>query len=222
MARQDIVFVADDHYGAHPGAVLAGCLRDRYHCRFFENDWTGLEHRLLAQCRLLILNLIAGTCNQPLPGPDAEQAVQAYVRSRKPVLLLHGGSAAFWHWDWWRPLVGCRWVRGDDPDGFQPSVHPKAPYRVEVAKCRHPLCRRLRGMNVPEDEIYTQLEQTLPVWQLMTTTIDDGTFVQAYEATTPYGGKVLGFLPGHRAEVVKMPVLVNNVATMIEYALTNS
>ena len=39
-----------------------------------------------------------------------------------PLLLLHGSSAAFWHWDWWRRIVGYRWVRGNDPDGIPASA----------------------------------------------------------------------------------------------------
>jgi len=215
-----ILFVADDHYQARPGARLYECIRDSYDIEFFENDWTGLRAPDLAErCDLLALNLIAGTGETPPPGPEAETQVRRYLENGGRLLLLHGASAAFWHWDWWRPIVGFRWVRGDDPDGFEPSTHPKRPYSVTVAKCRHPLCRILLPMDLPEDEIYTRLEQTRPATILMETTTDEGTFVQCYETTTPWGGAVLGFLPGHRQEVVQAPAFVANCRTLIDSLL---
>lgn len=211
-----ITFVADDHYGARPGAVLREALGGRFELDFAENSLEPLTRaRFADDCELLILHMIGDTCGQPLAGPETERRVRAYVEKGKPLLLLHGSSAAFWHWDWWRALAGLRWVRGDDPDGFAPSTHPVRPYRVEVAKCRHPLCRALEPFDLPEDEIYTRLEQTTPAWVLMETTTREGTFPQCWENATPWGGRVIGFLPGHRPEAVRHPALVENVARLI-------
>lgn len=212
-----IYFFADNHYGQRPGWNLMQCLHEDFPISFHEDDWEALASTdLAADCDLLILNLIATTGKLAAPGPEAESRVRAYVEHGGNVLMLHGSSAAFWHWDWWRPLVGFRWVRSQDPDGMAASVHPKEPFRVEVCKCRHPLCRRLQPMDLPEDEIYTQLEQTCPVWSLLQTTLASGTFVQCHEALTPWGGRMVGFLPGHRPEVVRLPALVDNVRILID------
>jgi hypothetical protein len=215
-----ITFLADDHYGTHPGAVLYAALRDRFEMAFFENDLSALTRDSFAdECELLILNMIGDTCGQPLAGPEAERNLRAYLERGKPLLLLHGSSAAFWHWAWWRGIVGYRWVRGNDPDGVEASTHPTRPYRVEVAKCSHPLCKQLQAMELGEDEIYTRLEQVSPATVLMETTTLEGTFPQCWENVTPWGGRVLGFLPGHRPEIVGNPVLVENAARLISSLL---
>jgi hypothetical protein len=215
-----ITFLADDHYDAHPGAVLNEALTGRFPIVFAENDLSALEAPGFAEkCELLILNVIGETCNQPAPSAAAERAVRAYVEARKPLLLLHGSSAAFWEWAWWRTLVGLRWVRGGDPDGVPASTHPVRPYKVEVSKCRHPLCKVLKPMDLPKDEIYTRLEQVGPVTVLMETTTDEGTFPQVWENVTPWGGRVIGFLPGHGQDAVRNPALVENAAALIQYLL---
>ncbi len=150
-----IVFAADNHYDTHGGAALYEQIRGAYDIAFFEDDWSGLvDADLMGRCGLLMLNMIAGICGVEPPGPEAEKQVRAYVERGGSLLLLHGASAAFWHWDWWRPIVGHRWVRGEDPDGAPESMHPVRPYRVTVAKCRHPLRSCLRDMDLPEDEDY--------------------------------------------------------------------
>ncbi len=214
-----ILFAADHHYNRHPGRNLHECIADDYEIDFHEDDWRCFEAPFTAATDLLMLNLISGSCDVPAPSAACEPNVKAYVESGKPLLLLHGASAAFWQWDWWRPLVGFRWVRGDDPDGFEASSHPVRPYKVKVAKCRHPLCRQLQDMFLPEDEIYTALEQTAPAWILLQTTTDEGTFPMGYECTTPYGGRLVGFLPGHKKEVCQDPQVVNNVKVLIDSLL---
>jgi hypothetical protein len=215
-----ILFAADNHYGQHSGRAVYEGIRDRYEIDFHEDDWSCFERPLVDRVDLLVLNMIAGTCDVPPPADACEEHVRAYVDAGKPMLLLHGGSAAFWPWDWWRALVGFRWVRGNDPDGFESSTHPVRPYDVRVCKARHPLCAKLQDMSLPEDEIYTCLEQTCPTWTLMETTTDEGTFPMCYEAATPAGGRVLGFLPGHHPEVCGRPELLANVSTIMEGVLS--
>lgn len=216
-----ITFLADDHYNAHPGAALNEALAGRFPISFAENDLSALEAPGFAKdCELLILNMIGETCDQPAPTAAAEQAMRAYVEAGKPLLLLHGSSAAFWEWDWWRTMVGLRWVRPGDPDGVPASTHPVRPFQVVVSKCRHPLCKRLKPMDLPKDEIYTRLEQVCPVTVLMETDTDEGTFPQCWENVTPWGGRIIGFLPGHCKEAVQTPALVENVATLIEDLLS--
>lgn len=213
-----ILFVADDHYKTSPGRNTYEMIAADYpQMKFFENDWSCFTAFDLAkECDLLILNMIADTCGLPIPEEAAAQAVKRYCEAGKNLLLLHGASSAFWPWDWYRDLVGFRWVRGNDPDGFPASFHPHEPYKVVRAKCRNPLVEKLIEMDLPQDEIYTGLEQTRPMWTLMTTTISSGTFPQCTESATPWGGRVINFLPGHIPAVTRYPDFVANVKLLID------
>ena len=136
-----IIFVADDHYESFPGRnTYEEIAADYPDMKFIENDWSIFTSVDLAgDCDLLILNMIADTCNLPVPDEAAAEAVKKYCEAGKNLLLLHGGSSAFWPYAWFRELVGIRWVRGNDPDGFVASFHPHEPYKVVRAKCRHRL-----------------------------------------------------------------------------------
>ena len=212
-----ILFVADDHYKARPGFMLAEKLKADYDLEFHENEWTALEQdHLIQRYDLIILNMISHTCGIQAPGVQAEKSVKEYLEAGGSMLLCHGSSAAFWHWDWWRPLVGFRWVRGQDPDGVEPSTHPKRPFTVRPAKCSHPLVKKLKVAEFPEDEIYIHLEQTCPVTILMETTTDEGTFPQVYLTQTPWGGQLISTLPGHAMEVVQSDINVSNTKVLID------
>jgi hypothetical protein len=216
-----ILFAADNHYGTHAGQNLFECLCPHHEIRFHEDNWDCLmEENLGEKYDLLMFHLIGGTCDVPPPSAVAEQLVKAYLQAGKPMFLLHGSSAAFWQCAWWRSLVGFRWVRKDDPDGFAPSSHPIRPYLVEVAKSRHPLCQHLQDVAQPADEIYINLEQSCPATTLMTTTTEEGTFPMAYETITPWGGKIVSYLPGHAPTAVRHPGNIANCRSIIEYLIT--
>ena len=215
-----IYFFADNHFGQHPASVLMAEFPEtlRARIRFFEDRWEELEAGdWVRDCDLLILNMIGGTGGQPHAGTGAERAVRAYLESGKPMLLLHGSSAAFWQWDWWRPLAGLRWVRPGDPDNVDTSTHPHTPCRIDVAKSRHPLISRLKPIELPLDEVYINLEQTAPIFVLMTTLIAEGTFPQCCEAQSPWGGRIVSFIPGHKPECVRTPELVEDVVSIIDW-----
>ena len=217
-----IYFFADDHYESHPGKVVFEHLPAELKGRiaFYDNEWDVLEHADWdCDCELMILNMIGATCNQPHPGAEAEKRVLRYLERGGNALLLHGSSAAFWMWDWWRPLVGERWIRPNDPDGMPASTHPKKPYFVKRSVTRHALARELREMDLPEDEIYTNLENTCPCMRLMETQIEEGTFVQCCEALAPWGGKLVSFIPGHYPQVTSHPDVTANIATIVNYLL---
>jgi hypothetical protein len=215
-----ITFIADDHYGVHPGKNIYEGIKGTYpEIAFSENDWSSFEKSDFNKCDLLILNMIAGTCNLNPPGVEAEKNVKAHCEKGGNILLIHGSSAAFWHWDWWRPIVGHRWVRGNDPDGIVPSTHPARPYKVVISKSRHPLCAKLAEMDLPEDEIYINLEQVCPAMTIMETKTDEGTFVQCYETVTPWGGKIIGFIPGHKPEVTSSEIYLKNIKILIDYLI---
>ncbi len=211
-----ILFASDNHYEARPGASVHECIRKDYDITFVEDDWSCFTTENLESCKLLVLNMIGDTCGLPHPGPEAEIAVKTYVEAGKPILLLHGSSAAFWQWDWWRKIVGFRWVRGEDPDDVPASWHPTRPYQVKKTKARHPLLEKLCELDLPADEIYISLEQVSSTLTLMETSTDEGTFPQCYETTTQFGGRILAFIPGHAECVTKHPDVIKNIKILIE------
>jgi hypothetical protein len=220
-----IVFLADGHWGSRAGFRLHERLKDAFDIRFAENSLAPLfEPGFPSACDLLVLHRITGTDNEQESGlPEGtEQALLDYLKTGKPLLLLHGSSAAFWRWPWWRRLAGYRWVREDDPDGGTPSVHPYREHTILPARSRHPLIARLSPIVLTEDEVYTRLEQTCPCVTLMETTIPEGTFPMAYECLSDWGGKVMGFIPGHKPESVDHPDLVRTVRLFMEYLLAKT
>ena len=215
-----IYFFADNHYDTRAGRVLCETLGDAYDLSFHEDDWREMERDGFAErCSLLVLHMIGDTCGVAHPSDKAEKQVRAYAEEGGDFLLLHGSSAAFWRWDWWRPIVGWRWVRPDDPDGLPPSTHPVRPYAVRVIPGAHLLCDRLRDMTLGEDEIYINLQQACPTTVLMETTTDEGTFPQCYTCASPWGGRVVGFLPGHRRESLGNESLLHNILTLLTYLI---
>ena len=182
------------------------------------DDWALLESgEWEKDCELLILNMIGDTCDQPHPGQGAEAAVKRYCERGGNILLLHGSSAAFWKWDWWREIVGLRWTRGNDPDGQVVSTHPMGACTVKVQKSRHPLAKQLKEFSLPEDEIYTALEETCPIMTLMTTVVNGETWPQCCEAISPWNGKIISLIPGHKPECTQNPGLIYNLDVLIHY-----
>jgi len=214
-----IQFFADDHYDAHPGRVIYDALPDELRTRiaFHENDWQALSSGAwLQDCELLVLHLIGGTCDQPHPDGAAEKHIRQWCEQGGNLLLLHGSSAAFWEWPWWRKLMALRWVRAEDPDGAPESYHPVHPYEVTRCDSANPLAARLREMSLPKDEIYAKLAEQGPFDLLLETSIPEGRFPQCVQQTTPWKGTIIHFLPGHYACGAGHPDLVYNVKILIE------
>ena len=217
-----IYFFADDHYTTHPGKNIFEHLpaATRKCITFAENDWSLLESgEWIGDCELLICNLIGTTCGLPHPDNNAEKAVKSWCHNGGNILLLHGASAAFWQWEWWRKIVGFRWVRPNDPDGVVPSVHPVKPYSLRITKTRHPLSAKLKPFTLDTDEIYTELEQVSPATILMDTAIAEGVYPQCFETVSPWGGKLVSFLPGHAPAAVANEILIGNIDAIIKYLL---
>ena len=219
-----IYFFSDSHFDKHCGANLFNRFPAELKVRtvFTENQWDILESGSWEKdCELLILNMIGTTCGQPHAGEAAEAAVKRYVERGGNILMLHGSSAAFWHWEWWRKICGFRWVRPNDPDNVERSIHPVRDFTVTPAKCRHALITKLQPFTLENDEIYIRCEQTLPMTVLMETNTDEGIYPQCVECINPYGGKQIIFLPGHKVESFDNKEFIADNLILIDYLLEN-
>ena len=215
-----IAFFADNHYGCHPGRHWLESLPEHWQKLIFfaEDDWQCLEDgSALQDCRLLMLNMVGGSCGVQHPQAGAEGCLLKYLQAGGNMLLLHGSSAAFWQWSWWRRIVGLRWVRENDPDGAEVSTHPVQPYHLKLCKVRHPLTANLQEFELPSDEIYTHLEQVAPIMTLMECTVENRTWPQCWENFSPWGGRVIGFLPGHALDAIKQPGMIHNITCLIDW-----
>lgn len=217
-----IYFFSDNHYNAHPGKKIYDALPQELKDRisFYEDDWTVLEEGAWVEnCELLVLNMIGGSCGVPYPEHGVKH-VERFVKRGGSVVLLHGSSAAFWRSDWWRKLVGWRWVRPNDPDGITASTHPIEPTEVRlVAGSTHPLTKKLSNFSMPADEVYIRLHDSSVGEVLMESTISEGTFPQCMVVPIAEGGEIYHFLPGHAHAA--QPGCVKNIVAIIEYALSN-
>ncbi|WDE95222.1 ThuA domain-containing protein [Lentisphaera profundi] len=212
-----ILFLADNHYNAFSGKNIHGEIENDYAIDFSEDDFAKLADINSGKYQLLMLHMIAGTCNNDHPDQASQDALKTYLEKGGNMLLLHGSSAAFWEWDWWRKIVGHRWVRRDDPDGSEQSTHPVEPYSVSLCNAIHPLAKKLQPMDFDTDEIYINLEQTAPTIDLMETYYDKKRYVQAWSCPTPWGGEIIGLLPGHAPSVTSNPQFLANLKTIINY-----
>lgn len=219
-----IYFFADNHYQAFPGENIYNAFEPNLKRKTkFYSDQDAINMlesgEWLQDCELLILHLIGETCDLPHAGRGAEQAIRQWYDRGGNILLLHGSSAAFWQWEWFRKISGMRWVRPGDPDGVKPSTHPVRACRVLPCKTRHELITVLMPMDLPTDEIYIDLEQVSPLTALMGVNIEEGYHLQCFEAYSKAGGKILSFLPGHCADAIKSPGFMHNIHILTDYLL---
>ena len=212
-----ILFLADNHYSKHPGKHIYRKIRDRYDITFAEDDLSPLNEDLTV-FDLIALHLIPGTPNSDPLDSVMEGHLKAYVDSGRPLLILHGSSALLPGVDWWRELVGLRWVRGGDPGGGERSTHPGDPFEVVRTKNMHPLSEALVDFRA-DDELYINLEHTSPVLSLMEASWGGRSWTQCYVKRSPAGGKVGAFIPGHRQDIVASDGVISNISSMIEWLL---
>ena len=71
--------------------------------------------------------------------------------------------------------------------------------------------------DIPEDEIYTALEETAPIMTLMTAKVNGETWPQCCETVSPWKGRIVSFIPGHLPVCTENPDLVYNVELLIRY-----
>lgn len=202
-----LIFFADRHYDARCGQIQAELLDDLADIHFIEEDYgtlnTCLERHAGDPHAVLALNAITGTPGNLEPDPATEPLVKAHLEAGKDLWVLHGSSAAFWPWSWWRELMRLRWVRGEDPDGMPASCHPIVPFNLEPTDAGRTAIPGLSSCPVPEDELYINLEDKGDYEAWMTVEHDGRRWPQAYRYRSPWNGWICGWIPGHREEAIR-------------------
>lgn len=209
-AATSIVFFADRHYGSYVGRVQADILDGFADVIYIEEDYAALAEALHRNPgSILAVNAIAATPGHPELTPEAEAAVKSHLEKGNDLWVLHGGSAAFWPWKWWRDAMKVRWVRDNDPDGTEPSWHPVEPYSVDVTPIGAARVPGLESWNVPKDELYVGLAQQEGVEVWCSASFEGRDWPQVYCHLSPWNGRVFGWIPGHDPDV-----MANHLAPM--------
>ena len=211
MTQPDIILFADRHYDSYPGRAQAALLKSFATVHYIEEDYRQLSIALREHPRAtLAFNSIASTPgNMEIPA-EIEAPLKAHLASAAPLWLIHGGSAAFWPWSWWRQLMPLRWVRDGDPDHAPVSSHPMASLQFVAtpdALARFPGLPPLSKL--PSDELYIRLVPQHPFTTWLTVTHEGVDHPQACSALSPWGGGIHSFLPGHSAEVLQHPAYIS-------------
>ena len=207
MTPPVVIFFADRHYGAAPGRIQAKLLRLLCEVHYIEEDYAALIAALAAHPEAtLAVNAIAGTPGNPAPDAALEAPLKAHLAAGRPLWILHGGSAAFWPWAWWRQLMPLRWVRANDPDQVPASTHPVVPLHLTATPGAHESFLNLPAItDLPTDELYIKLAVQHPFETWLNITYEGVDYPQACSASSPWGGPIHCFLPGHSAEVLGHP-----------------
>jgi hypothetical protein len=212
-----IIFFGDRHYDAWPCRQQADVIRALCNLLYIEENYQELVLALKANPRaILALNSIAETPgNYPPATPEFESYIKSHLELGNDLWLLHGGSAAFWPWDWWRNLMPLRWVRSNDPDRIAPSTHPIVPLRLRPA-CNEPHhVLPSAGINLPADELYINLYSNRPYKTLLVVEHEGVNHPQAYSAETFWGGKIHGFMPGHSSTILSHPDYIRVFSSLL-------
>ncbi len=220
MSLPQLVLFADRHYDAFPGRTQAALLRPLCDLTYIEEDYPALITALEARPRAIFaVNAIAGTPGNLTLPPELESPLHARLAAGAPLWVLHGGSAAFWPWVWWRRLMPLRWVRNGDPDGVPASTHPVVPLRLTPTTFARERLPGLAEVALPTDENYIKLAEHYPFETWLTTSHEGVVYPQAYSAVTPWGGALHGFIPGHTPDALAHPDYAKTFTTLATYWL---
>lgn len=220
MTRSRVIYFADRHYDAFPGRAQAALLKPLCDLVYIEEDYAALIDALRNwPDATLAFNSILGTPGNLTAPAGLEEPLRNHINRGAALWILHGGSAAFWPWSWWRQLMPLRWVRNADPDNPTPSIHPVVPFIITPTAYALEQLPALREVSLPTDEIYIRLAAQHPFDTLLSTCYDGVIYPQAYSARTPSGGALHGFLPGHKAECLTNADYISTFTTLAGYWL---
>lgn len=145
--------------------------------------------------------------------PTVRAVVGRWIESDRPVVVSHCGIGAYADWPEYRRWIGRYWVWGGE--SLPPSGHPHVPCRVRVDDPER-FDVPWREAWLPTDEVYYGLGEAAKVRPLATA-ITDG-FEQTYAWQTVDRPNIVTFLPGHRADMFRLPVIREGLSASLRLA----
>lgn len=142
------------------------------------------------------------------------RAMTRHVEAGKPLVVVHCGIGAYSDWPEFRRWLGRHWVwRDEDPDHRSRHPHEVCDLAVVPGADFHPGWDKAR---LPRDEFYTELRDIAATETLATGDIGDGPQPVAWRSGTH--PNVAVWLPGHRADVWDLPVMVDGLMATLRAA----
>jgi type 1 glutamine amidotransferase len=138
---------------------------------------------------------------KPSPGPKAGEALKAYIKSGKGMVVTHFACGAF---NDWPPFVE---VAGRVYDPKLPPHDPYGKFKVEVRDSEHPITKGLEPFEVT-DELYTCLagETKIRILDTAKSVLDKKDYAMAF--VLEFGkGRVFNTPLGHDAQVYRTPAV---------------
>src|SRR6185312_11013940 len=123
----------------------------RFEVRVAE-EFRGATADSLAAYDVVVLNYSDEKLDIPSWSAGTKEALLAFVRSGKGLVVYHHAAASFQSWDEYEKLIGCRWRTG------QSHHAPVHDYKVEIRDADHPITRGLAPFMARTDELYAALE----------------------------------------------------------------
>jgi type 1 glutamine amidotransferase len=182
---------------------------------------------------VVVLNYSDEKLNIPSWSPAAKNALLAYVRSGKGVVVYHHSAASFQDWEEFEKLAGCVWRT------TQSHHSPVHDYRVEIRDTGHPITRGLASFQAKTDELYAGLKcRTAADFHVLATGWDDhALYVPKPRDPAPPGpsrdepllwtvnygsGRVFATMLGNDMRAVRTPGFVTTFVRGTEWAATGA
>jgi type 1 glutamine amidotransferase len=202
---------------------------ERFDVRVME-EFRGVGSVTLAPYDVLILNYSNGRDEQLAWGAETQDAVQAFVRSGKGLVLYHAALSAFRDWPAYEEMSGGSYR----PDNGHHS--PAHNFAIDIVDSDHPITRGLGRLMEDNDELYANLKwQPEGSYHVLATAYDDHSLYndsvkqpilgdgrdQPMLWTTDYGdGRVFVTAFGHGVENVRGETFRVTFARGVEWAAT--
>jgi type 1 glutamine amidotransferase len=222
---------------AHPWRETTPYLRDlldatgKFEVRVTE-EFRGSTRKSLAPYDVVILNYSDEKLAIPTWSSGTKEALLAFVRSGKGLVVYHHSAASFQDWPEFEKLVGCVWRTG------QSHHSPVHDYRVDIRDTGHPITSGLTSFMARTDELYAGLLCQPPAnYHVLATAWDDHSLYRGRDNslaatpsldqpllwTVPYGaGRVFATMLGNDMRAVTTPGFTATFVRGAEWAATGT
>ena len=123
----------------------------RFEVRVTE-EFRGASAETLAPYDVAVLNYSDEKLDIPAWSPGMKDALLAFVRSGKGLVVYHHAAASFQTWEEFEHLAGCVWRT---TESHHSPVHD---YKVDIRDTEHPITRGMAAFMARTDELYAGLK----------------------------------------------------------------